>query len=448
MVDVDPGLDTKLRAFFDHIEASTPPSALADITTSTPTRRRRTINVVAGLAAVAVVAASITLFAVELGTHRGPAKSSLPASAAQLKRMPLLGNGGIPKSAHVLIPLTRGHGSARLKTFVPAGELLLQLDCAGPGSFKITSTNGVVDNTVEHCSTSSGVTTLTAEGNNSYNGKQCPSNADCGNGYDDKPLTLEVEAAPATSWEILVAETTVWFPQLPPVQPDYQVLVPLTYGAGSITLPTFSVAPDEYIRASIICNAGASGDSLQIAPNPLWPNGQQVSCLVFNSDGSITVNEFGPAVPNSGTDGLGPISLQLEAGPSVNWQVEVTAGPSGIILPELGNQGPVTQSVGVAPASMGTGSEVLPSFTTDKDYTMAFSCAGAGSLTITIGGVPYVATTQCGGHTGWFTPPNQVPGQPLSLSVEASPSVAWEIQPEQVYGSTWGAGGPNMSNNS
>ena len=97
---------------------------------------------------------------------------------------------------------------------------------------------------------------------------------------------------------------------------------------------------------------------------------------------------------------------------------------------------------------MGTGSEVLPSFTTDKDYTMAFSCAGAGSLTITIGGVPYVATTQCGGHTGWFTPPNQVPGQPLSLSVEASPSVAWEIQPEQVYGSTWGAGGPNMSNNS
>ena len=122
MVDVDPGLDTKLRAFFEHIEASTPPSALADITTSTPTRRRRTINVVAGLAAVAVVAASITLFAVELGTHRGPAKSSLPASAAQLKRMPLLGNGGIPKSAHVLIPLTRGHGSARLKTFVPAGD--------------------------------------------------------------------------------------------------------------------------------------------------------------------------------------------------------------------------------------------------------------------------------------------------------------------------------------
>jgi hypothetical protein len=136
----------------------------------------------------------------------------------------------------------------------------------------------------------------------------------------------------------------------------------------------------------------------------------------------------------------------LEADPSLSWQVELTAGPTGIILPELGNQGPVTQSVGVAPAAMGTGSEVLSSFTTDKDYTMAFSCSGTGSLTITIGGVPYVATTQCGGHTGWFTPTNQDPGQQLSLSVQAPPGVGWEIQPEQVFGSTWGAGGPNFSN--
>jgi hypothetical protein len=446
MVEMDPRLDTKLRAFFDRIEASPAPSALTDIAAPATSRRRRTINLVAGFAAIAVVAASVMLFAVELANHHAPAKSSLPSSAAQLKRMPLIGNGGIPKSARVLIPLTRGHGSVRLKTFVPTGELLLQFDCAGPGPFRISSTNGVADNTLEQCSTSSGVTTLTVQGNNSSNGKQCPSNFDCGNGYDNKPLTLEISATPTMSWEILAAETTVWFPQLLPVQADYQVLVPLSYGAGSIVLPSFSVAPAENFRATVLCSAGTPGKTLEIAPNALWPDGQQIQCFVYNPHGGTSILFSGTTVSDSGTGGLGPISLQLEADPSVSWQVEVTAGPDGIILPELGNQGPVTQSVAVAPAAMGSGSAVLPSFTIEQHYTMAFSCSGAGSLTIVIGGVPYVATTLCGGHTGWFTPPNQVSGRALSLSVEASPSVGWEIQPEQVYGSTWGAGGPNMSN--
>ena len=93
----------------------------------------------------AVVAASVTLFAVELRNHHTSAPGpSLPASASLLKQMPVLGNGGVPASAQVLIPLTRGHGSVRLKTFVPHGMLLLQYDCAGPGPFKISSTNGVV----------------------------------------------------------------------------------------------------------------------------------------------------------------------------------------------------------------------------------------------------------------------------------------------------------------
>lgn len=447
MVDIDPGLDTKLRAFFDYIEASPPPPALADVASPAPSRRRRTINLVAGLAAVAVVVASMTLFAVELGNHHAPARSSLPASAALLKKMPLLGNGGIPASAHVLIPLTRGHGSVRMKTLVPTGTLLIQFDCSGPGSFRISSTNRVIGNDLEQCSTSLGVTTLTVDGAvtnpaNCFQGGRCPS------GYDSKPITLDIMAAPSMAWEILVAETTVWFPPLEPPQADSQVLVPATFGTGSTTLQTFGVAPDEYVTASVLCSSGTAGKILEIAPNALWPDGQQVQCFVYSPHGGFSIFFAGPAVSTSGSSGLGPISLQFTADPSVSWEVQVSEGPPGIILPELGNQGPVTQNVNVAPAEFGMGSAALPSFTPPQHYTMAFSCSGAGPLTITIGGVPYVATSLCGDHTGWFTPPNQVPGQPLSLSVEASPSVGWEIQAEQVYGSTWGAGGPNMPNGS
>jgi hypothetical protein len=448
MLDIDPGLETKLRAFFEHIEASPAPSALTDIATPAPSRRRRTINLVAGLAAIAVVASSVTLFAVELSNHHAPAKSSLPPSAAQLKRMPLFGNGGIPKSAQVLIPLTRGHGSVRLKTFVPTGTLLLQFDCAGPGSFRISSTNRVIDNTLEQCSTSFGVATLTVDDAISVGDLHCSPGGQyrCSRGYDGKPITLDITAAPSMSWEILVAETTVWFPAPQPLQADSQLLVGDTFGTGSTTLQTFTVAPDESIWGSVLCSSPIAGQTLEIAPDALWPNGEQVQCFVFNPHGGFSVFFAGPAVATSGGTGLGPVSLQFTADPSISWEVQISDGPDGIILPELGNQGPVTQDVSVAPAEYGVGSAALPSFTTDKQYTMAFSCSGAGSLTIVIGGVAHAATTLCGGHTGWFTPPNQAPGQPLSLSVQASPGVGWEIQPEQVYGSSWGAGGANMPN--
>jgi hypothetical protein len=444
MVDIDPRLDTKLRAFFEHIEASAPPSDLTDVNTATP-ERRRAINLVAGLAAGAVIAVSVTLFAVELRNHHtsAPAAPSLPASAALLKQMPLLGNRGVPEPAHVLIPLTRGHGSVQLKTVVPQGMLILQFDCAGPGSFKISSTNGVVGSDLAQCSTSLGVTTMTVDGSEFINGVRCASYSACPNLYDGKPMTLDITAAPSMSWEIFAAETTVWLPQLLPVQADWQVLVPLTFGTGSTTLPTFSVAPDETVRINVVCNSGTSGKTLEIAPDPFWPDGQQVPCLIFNADGSISELGVGPAVSNSGS-GLRPISVQITADPSVSWEVRITEGPEGILLPELGNLGPVTQDVGVAPKAIGMGSTVLPTFTPTQRYTIAFSCSGPGPLTVITSGVSHVATTQCGGNTGWFTPPDEVLGQPVSISVEATPSVGWEIEAVQVYGSTWGAGGASM----
>jgi hypothetical protein len=308
----------------------------------------------------------------------------------------------------------------------------------------------VIDNTLEQCSTSFGVTTQTVEGAVSIGDLHCPpgGQSQCSGGYDGKAMTLDITAAPAMSWEILVAETSVWFPGFQPPPADSQLLVGDQFGTGSTTLQTFTVAPDESILGQVLCSAPTAGKTLEIAPDPLWPNGAQVQCFVYSPHGGFSIFYEGNAVSDSGSSGLGPVNVRFTADPSISWEVQISAGPSGIILPELGNQGPVTQDVSVAPAEYGIGSAVLPSFTADKQYTMAFSCSGAGSLTIVIGGVAHTATTLCGGNTGWFTPPNQVSGRPLSLSVQASPGVGWEIQPEQVYGSSWGAGGPNMSNGS
>jgi len=47
--------------------------------------------------------------------------------------------------------------------------------------------------------------------------------------------------------------------------------------------------------------------------NPLWPDGQQVSCLVFNADGSISMDDLVPLSPTPEAVALGPIGLQFTA---------------------------------------------------------------------------------------------------------------------------------------
>jgi hypothetical protein len=172
MVDIDPALDTKLRAFFERIEASPAPPGLTNVDVTAPARGRRSINLLAGVAAAAVVAGSVAVFAIALRSHEAPAASTTPraspststlppSSASALKTMPMLGAGGIPASAHEVIAVTRGQGSVLLQRFVPQGTLYIQFDCAGPGGFKIASTDHVVGNDLTQCSSSFGVTTLT-----------------------------------------------------------------------------------------------------------------------------------------------------------------------------------------------------------------------------------------------------------------------------------------------
>jgi hypothetical protein len=408
MIDIDPGLDAKLHAFFEHIEAATPPSSLTDVIP--PHRGRRTFNLLAGLAAATVIAGAAAVFAIELRSHDtpapGPAATSAPPSASAstvpsaLKKMPLLGSGGIPASAHQVIPVTRGQGSVVLQTFVPQGTLYLQYDCAGPGPFKIISTNHVIRSGLEQCPSSPGVTTMTV---------QSPS------AYDDKPLTMQITAGGSMTWEVYIAESRAPLPQFT-VEPDQRVLVPVTYGTGSITLPAFSVGPGEWLDVRDACNSGSSADTLEIVGNMFtFGDDKQFQCSNPTGSGG---GGFGSGPPSG--RGTGPMSLKVKADASISCEILITEGPPSLTLQSSGD-------VPVAPAAFGMGAAEVPTFTPTQSWSIAAVCSGVGTLTIRSSSFTHSATPGCVQGTVSFTPPDEVPGQPVSLSVEAPSSMGWEI---------------------
>jgi hypothetical protein len=410
MIDVDPGLDAKLHAFFEHIEASIPPTGLTDIDTRVVARTGRSFNLFAGLAAATVIAGSVAVFALELRSHNtpgpGPAATSASPSArpsaspSALKKMPLLGSAGIPASAHEVMPLTRGQGSVVLQTIVPQGTLYIQFDCAGPGPFKFLSTDHVIGNGQLQCSSGIGVTTI-AVGSPKV--------------YDDKPLTLQVTADGSMMWEIYIAESRPPLPQFT-VEPDQRVLVPVTYGTGSITLPTFSVGPGEQLDVRDACNSGSSADTLEIVGNMFtFGDDKQFQCSNPTGSGS---GGFG-SNPRGGR-GSGPMNVRVKADPSISWEILITEGPPILALQSSGD-------VQVAPEASGMGAAAVPAFTPTQSWSIAVVCSGVGTLTIRSPSFTHTFTPSCLGWTTYFTPTDEVPRQPVTLSVDAPSGMGWAV---------------------
>lgn len=408
MVDIEPGLDSKLRAFFEHIEASNPSSGLTNIDVAMPDRRRRSVfNLFAGIAAAALVAASVTVFAIELRTHGnpapGPAVRSASPSPSPLRAMPLLGEGGVPTAAHVVVPTLRGRGSRQLEMFVPQGTLYIQFDCAGPGHFQIASTNRVIGNDLQQCSSSFGVTTLTVDGPKAY---------------DDKPMTLQVTADPGMIWELYVAQSRPLLPAFS-ARADETVLVPATYGTGSATLPAFSVGPGETLYVRDACNSGGAADTLEMVGGSLVGDLTQDRCSDPNGvSGGSGSPCFGSCRPG------GPITVHVKADSSISWEIQIVEGPDFLVS--------APGDVPLAPVAFGMGSMTLPAFTPTQAYTVEVACSGAGTLTIGSPGFTHTATPNCVGRTDSFTPAGQIPGNPVSLSVDAPPGMGWSILIYQV----------------
>ena len=111
MLDIEPELDRKLRALYDHIETQDPPASLAFFTVPSVRSRHQVLSRLVAIAAVAALAAAIGLFASELNGHRGttsPTPTTQPASTPSPESTPA------PTFSPGVAPLTAGTHAAQV----------------------------------------------------------------------------------------------------------------------------------------------------------------------------------------------------------------------------------------------------------------------------------------------------------------------------------------------
>ena len=216
MLDTDPDLDRKLRALYEHIKTQDPPARLALNATRAIRSDRRVLGRFAGSAGIAVLAAGLALFGIELNAHRvsTPPKtahavsppspvwspSPLPSPNPGLALPSLPNYNLLPASVRVLVPETRGTGGASV-TIVPDGELFIQYACFGDSSLVVTATDVLGPERRPTCSSSLANVSVVGTASPAYP-NQVLKAGDAG-----KPVTIAISTGPSTIWEIFVAES-------------------------------------------------------------------------------------------------------------------------------------------------------------------------------------------------------------------------------------------------
>jgi hypothetical protein len=319
MIDIGPRLDSKLRDKFARIDAETPPHRLASFQPPATVRRPRSLNVIVGVAAIAVVAAGAVTFALELGGRPHPTPTPSSAQGGQLPRMPVYSplppppqvyaptpmpvyGTGFSAAWHIVIPITHDTGSAVLPAFVPEGWQYIQYACIGAGHLQIASTDGTVTESLKPCSSSA-----------------APVNAQISGGYgplfEGRPVILKVVTSPSVRWEIVVAETAapLILPTLPPLPANAKVLVPLTYGEGIASLPSFT--PQSSNQMQWWCSG---------------PGGIQVFVSNGNESTSASTCAGGPSGGGGSDDYTGKReTLVVDVSPHTTWEIRVYWQPNG-----------------------------------------------------------------------------------------------------------------------
>jgi hypothetical protein len=344
MPDVDSRLDRRLRVFLDEIKAQPLPQQLADFKPATVRSGRKVLNVLAGTLAVAVIAATATVFAIELNGHHGPG-SPVPGDKAGPTSTPKPtpsspAASSLPTGARVLIPPTYGTGTETLPTVTlgPNEGIWIEYTCSSGDSTPFNSIflsgHGVPVflgphfqfwlhefSTPNRCSG-----TLSTDG---------------GQGG---ALSVRFNAAhPSVTWMIRVYEypsraifntppppwsTAPSFPgSTPPfldapAPPGANVLVKITYGWGSETLPTVTVARHVPLVIEGGCiSTSASANTLTIGSGDPAFNGSIEMGQCFYGTGA-----GGSSGGNVGSGAGGPLTLRVVAAPTVRWVILVYEG--------------------------------------------------------------------------------------------------------------------------
>jgi len=309
MLDLEPRLDSRLQSFYEHIEGQTPPRGVTSFEAPLRHTRRRTLNLVAAVAGVAVVAAGLSVFGAELAGHHSakpPAPAGRPSNPLRLLPPAAQITGGLPSVSHTVIHLTRGIGSASLPTFTPEGIIFIVFSCVGSGSINVHSTNNLVGSSVPGCSRDGGVV---------YGATVPLSFVPPIHG---KPLSLEITAGPSVAWEVAVADSG-------PVVP-LRALAAATRPAGA------------HVIVAMSYGVGTSSETL--SPPPSGPYYVQYACTgtgtvdISTSDGStnwVSQNCANGAVRTqmaAKPTSSGHINLTVEVAPRTLWEAVIYELPS------------------------------------------------------------------------------------------------------------------------
>ncbi len=308
MADIDPRLDAKLRSFYEYIEQQRPPRKASAFEAPLGHARRRSLNLIAGVAGVAVVAAAVSVFAAELSSHHGAKPPTAPSSPWRLLPSASQLTAGLPSISHTVIQVTHGSGSATLPRFTPEGMIFIRWSCAGSGPFSLQSTNQLVTTRAGACNDSATSGAINGE-------TIVPPNPP----IDGKPLSLEISAGPSTVWEIVIADSGPVLALSPlggtSLPAGARILVPATYGTGTSGVETFVPKGRYYVQYA--CTGTGTIDFSTSDGSRHWVS---ESC----SNGAVGTEES--ANPTS----AGLINLTVEsAPPKTLWEVVIyeMAGP-------------------------------------------------------------------------------------------------------------------------
>lgn len=176
-------------------------SSLANFDPPVNSPRRRGLNLIAGLAGFAVVAAGLGAFALEVsGRLHSPA--SAPAAKGPSHKLEVAPSfqGLSPVVPASVLPFlvgdTYAEGSEVLPTFVPTNVYGIEYACLGTASISIISSDGSVLFTSRDCSSPG------------LQGRFVPNDQVSGT-----PVSLRVETTSSTTWELRVEQSRFGAPQ-------------------------------------------------------------------------------------------------------------------------------------------------------------------------------------------------------------------------------------------
>jgi len=345
MSDVDSRLEGRLRSFLDEVKAQPVPPQVADFAPATVRSGRKVLNVLAGTVAVAVVTATVAVFAIELNGHRG-AGSPTPAGKSEVTSAPKptptpsipAADNSLPSGAKVLIPPTYGTGTETLPTVKlgPNEGIWIEYSCSSSDS---TPFNSIF---------------LSGQGVPAFLGpdflfwlhefstpNRCSGTLPTDGGQGG-PISLRFNAAhPSVTWMIRAYEypsqailstppAYETAPSYPGSTPPFldapapagaKVLINVTYGSGSETLPTVTVTPHEplIIEGGCISTSAAANVLTIGSVDPAFDGSIGIGQCYYGTSGG---SSGGPVGSGAG----GRLTLRVVAAPSLRWVILVYEG--------------------------------------------------------------------------------------------------------------------------